>query len=132
MTLSQNLFLYSIEVFQGDPLSVAIFTSVTCLLCKLLAAEAPVQVSYRLSSCKASINCLMFADDLTLLSNSPSSLWSSTVSFVQVLKRSKIEAKVVKCRSLMFRSRLSSAFYDPKVNSVGKISLSLGINLQLS
>ena len=115
-----ELFPYSIGVFQGDPLSVAIFNSVTCLLCKLLASEALVQIGYRLPSCKASINCHMFADDLMLLSNSPSSGQQQCHLVQKFLKWSKSEAKVVKCRSLRFRSQPSSAFYNTKLKLCGQ------------
>ena len=62
----------------------------------------------------------MFADDLTLLSDSPSSGQQQCHLVQKFLYWSKIEAKVVKCSSLAFRSRPSSTFYNPKLKLCGQ------------
>ena len=44
-----NPFPYRIGVFQGDPLSVAIFNTVTCLLCEALSSDSLMSSGYKLS-----------------------------------------------------------------------------------
>ena len=68
----------------------------------------------------------MFADDLTLLSDSSSSGQQQCHLVQKFLDWSKIEARVVKCSSLAFRSRSSSTFYNPKLKLCGQDILFAG------
>ena len=63
-------FPYAIGVYQGDPLSVAIFNTITCLLCDALSSMSMSTVGYQISSTKDTVDVLLFADDAVLISNS--------------------------------------------------------------
>ncbi|XP_062498986.1 uncharacterized protein LOC134176331 [Corticium candelabrum] len=68
----------------------------------------------------------VFQDDLTLLSDSSSSGQQQCHLVQKFLDWSKIEARVVKCSSLAFRSRSSSTFYNPKLKLCGQDILFAG------
>ena len=135
-------FPYRVGVFQGDPLSVSIFNTVTCLLNSALSSEQHLSRGYKLTINGDKVNQLWFADDGTLVSNSEKNCQLQCDVVERFLNWSGIEAKVVKCRSLAFRSRPKSEFYGPMlhicgqqipfVGEAGAIFLGLPLDLSLS
>ena len=104
-------FPYAIGVYQGDPLSVATFNTITCLLCDALSSMSMSTVGYQISSTKDTVG--VFADDAVLISNSLKNSQRQCNMVETFLQWTGIQAKVVKCRSLAFRSRPRSISLTP-------------------
>ena len=135
-------FPYAIGVYQRDPLSVAIFNTITCLLGDALSSMSMSTVGYQISSTKETVDVLLFAEDAVLISNSLKNSQRQCNMVETFLQWTGMQAKVVKYRSLAFRSRPRSMFFDPNLQICGEtipfaghsdnVFLGLPIDLSLS
>ena len=82
----------SIEVYQGDPLSVVIFNTVINTLVDAL--QTRLDLGYRLSNSTRQVNVLLYADDTCLLADSPATCQHLLDMVHQWLQWSGMRAKV--------------------------------------
>ena len=104
----------SLQTFQGDPLSVAIFNMITCLFADPVL-QSELNSAYRFKATGDSLQLLLFADDAALVANSVQNLQKLCKQTDAFLLWSKIEPKVIKCRSLAFKKRPTNGFFDPNI-----------------
>ena len=86
-----------IRVYQGDPLSVAIFNTVMVTLTDALKANK--QLGYRLAA-KTTSNVLQYADDTCIVANGPANCQAMLDKVQGWLQWTGMVAKVPKCTSL--------------------------------
>ena len=99
-----------IGVFQGDPLSVAIFNTV---MCTLIEALHPLRhLGYNFSQSQRTIHLLQYADDTCLMGNGPASCQALLRSVEKWLQWTGMQAKVPKCHSLGVHASSGTSF-DP-------------------
>lgn len=91
-----------IGVYQGDPLSVAIFLTVINTLSDTLSTRSDLGVT--LPSSSVTINHLVYADDACVMSSSPAGC-QHLLDLVQLwLEWAQLKAKVPKCRSVVIQA----------------------------
>ena len=78
---STKSFPYRVGVFQGDPLSVAIFNMITCLFADAVL-QSELNSAYRFEATGDSLQLLSFADDAVLMANSVQNLQKQTDAFL--------------------------------------------------
>ena len=66
---STKSFPYRVGVFQGDPLSVAIFNMITCLFADAVL-QSELNSAYCFKATGDNLQLLLFADDAALVANS--------------------------------------------------------------
>ena len=86
-----------VGVYQGDPLSVAIFNTVMVTLTDALKADR--QLGYKLGG-KTTANVLQYADDTCIVANGPANCQSLLDKVQGWLQWTGMVAKVPKCKSL--------------------------------
>ena len=102
-----------IGVFQGDPLSVAIFNTV---MCTLIEALHPLRhLGYNFSQSQHTIHLLQYADDTCLMGNGPASCQTLLQSVERWLQWTGMQAKVPKCHSLGIHASSGTSF-DPSLS----------------
>ena len=111
-------FPYRISVFQGDPLSVVIFNMITSLFADSLLGSQ-LKSAYHFKCTGNLLQLLLFADAV-LIANSVKSLQRLLCQTDAFLVWSKIEPKVVKCRTMAYRKRPTSGSFDPHVFIAGE------------
>ena len=115
--------LLEVGVYQGDPLSVAIFNMVINTLADTLMTRS--DLGYALANLPQRINLLQYADDVCWVTNSPAACQHLLTMVDNWLVWSGMKAKVTKCHSLGIHSSSGSTF-DPKVTLSGELLPFLG------
>ena len=92
----------SVGVYQGDPLSVVIFLMVMNILSDTLKARSDLK--FTLPSSSISINHLLYADDVCLVSNSTAGCQHLLDLVQQWFEWALLKAKVPKCRSMAIQA----------------------------
>ena len=105
-----------IGVYQGDPLSVAIFNTVMVTLTDALKANK--QLGYRLAG-KTTSNVLQYADDTCIVANGPANCQAMLDKVQGWLQWTGMVAKVPKCKSLGILAS-SGKRLDPKLHLNGE------------
>ena len=100
-------------VYQGDPLSVAIFNTVMNTLVDTITKNYP-DLGYSLASSHGRTNLLQYADDTSLITDGPSSCRTLLSATDAWLDWSGMKANVPKCVSLAVQASSGGA-YDPKL-----------------
>ena len=90
-----------IGVYQGDPLSVAIFLTVMNTLSDSLCTRE--DLGFTLPSSSISVNHLLYADDACVVSSTPAGCQHLLDMVQRWLEWSQLKAKVPKCRSLVIQ-----------------------------
>ena len=109
-------FHLGIGVFQGDPLSVAIFNTVMNTLVDTLAEHR--NLGYTFSQSNHTCNLLQYADDTCLTGDGPASCQALLTRTEEWLQWSKMKAKVPKCASLAIQASTGKSF-DPSLKLHG-------------
>ena len=91
-----------IGVYQGDPLSVAIFLTVMNTLSDTLCYRK--DLGFTLPSSNAPVNHLLYADDACIVSSTPAGCQHLLDMVQRWLEWAKLKAKVPKCRSLVIQA----------------------------
>ena len=91
-----------IGVYQGDPLSVAIFLTVINTLSDTLGTRS--DLGFTLPSSSVTINHLLYADDLCVVSSSPAGCQHLLDLVQRWLEWAQLKAKVSKCRSMVIQA----------------------------
>ena len=91
-----------IGVYQGDPLSVAIFLTVMNTLSDTLCSRK--DLGFPLPSSNAPVNHLLYADDACIVSSTPAGCQHLLDMVQRWLEWAKLKAKVPKCRSLVIQA----------------------------
>lgn len=90
-------------VYQGDPLSVAIFLTVMNTLSDTLCSRE--DLGFTLPSSSISVNHLLYADDACIISNSPAGCQYLLDMVQRWLEWAQLKAKVPKCQSLVLHQQ---------------------------
>ena len=106
-----------VGVYQGDPLSVAIFNTVMVTLTDSLRADRAL--GYSFSNSMRSMNVLQYADDTCLVANGPASCQEMLRKVERWLNWTGMRAKVPKCFSLAIGAS-SGKKYDPGLKLSGQ------------
>ena len=114
---STNTIPLHLGVYQGDPLSVAIFNTVMATLADTLKADH--SLGYRFSNSPREMSILQYADDTCLVANGPASCQQMLHKVERWLDWTGMEAKVPKCFSLAIAAS-SGKRYDPKLKMCGE------------
>ena len=104
-------------VYQGDPLSVAIFLTVMSTLTDTLNTRQDLGAVSPNS--ESPVNHLLYADDTCIVSSSPAACQHLLDMVQQWLIWAKLEAKPSKSRALCIKASLGKA-YDPQLSIAGK------------
>jgi len=91
-----------VGVYQGDPLSVAIFLTVINTLSDTLCTRR--DLGFTLPSSSVTINHLLYADDACVVSSSPAGCQHLLNLRQQWLEWAQLKAKVSKCRSMSIQA----------------------------
>ena len=105
-----------VGVYQGDPLSVAIFNTVMATLADSLKADQPL--GYTFSNSPRCMNVLQYADDTCLVANGPASCQQMLKKVEGWLTWTGMKVKVPKCFSLAIAAS-SGRRYDPALHLSG-------------
>lgn len=105
-------FPFQTGVYQGDPLSVAIFNTVINTLVDTLKSR--LDLGYKLSNSNYHINTLQYADDTCLVANCPAACQELLNITDEWLKWADMKAKVPKCHSMSLQGSTGCAV-DPKL-----------------
>ena len=100
-------------VYQGDPLSVAIFNTVMNTLVDSITQHCSY-LGYKLNSVSSAINLLQYADDTTLIGDGPASCQRLLDLTESWLSWSGMRANVPKCVSVAIRASSGKA-YNPNL-----------------
>ena len=93
-----------IGVYQGDPLSVAIFLTVINTLSNTFCTRR--DLGFTLPSSSVTINHLLYADDACVVSSSPAGCQHLINLVQQWLEWAQLKAKVPKCRSMSIQASI--------------------------
>ena len=107
-----------IGVYQGDSLSVVIFSTVINTLVDTLQTRP--DLGYTISGSNHQINLLQYADDTCLLANSPASCQYLLNMVDDLLQWSGMRAKVAKCHSMALQGSTGRPI-NPKLHLMGDI-----------
>ena len=107
-----------IGVFQGDPLSVLVFNTVMNTLVDTITKQHS-SLGYLLTASSSRCNLLQYADDTTLLADSPSSCQTLLSTIEAWLTWSGMKANVPKCVCLAIQASTGKP-YDPKLQLNGE------------
>ena len=91
-----------IGVYQGDPLSVAIFLTVMNTLSDTLCSRE--DLGFTLPSSSISVNHLLYADDACVVGSTPAGCQHLLDMVQRWLEWGQLKAKVPKCRSLVIQA----------------------------
>ena len=107
-----------VGVYQGDPLSVAIFNTVMATLADSLKCNQ--SLGYTFYHSPRSMNVLQYADDTCLVANGPASCQMMLQKVEGWLEWTGMKAKVPKCFSLAIAASTGKR-YDPKLQLSGRV-----------
>ena len=93
-----NPIQLQVGVYQGDPLSVAIFSAVMTTLADTI--DHHKHLGYQFTNSPRSTNILQYADDTCLIADGPSSCQQLLKSVEKWLQWTGMKAKMPKCHSL--------------------------------
>ena len=113
-----NPFHLQIGVYQGDPLSAAIFNVVINLLLDTIQSQCH-HIGYRFSSSSVVIPSLQYADDTCLVSNSKENCQTMLDVTQRWLEWALMKAKVNKCVAVAITGQ-TGRVYDPKLAMAGE------------
>ena len=100
-------------VYQGDPLSVAIFNTVMNTLVDTLTTR--IDLGYHLSGTSHQVNIMQYADDTCLVADSCQFLLSKVSDWIHW---AEMRAKVPKCQSITLQAS-TSRLLDPQLHLDG-------------
>lgn len=106
-----------VGVYQGDPLSVAIFLTVMNTLSDTLCSRQ--DLGFTLPSSSISINHLLYADDACIISSTPAGCQHLLDIVQRWLEWAQLKAKVPKCRSLVLQAS-SGKRVTPRLSIAGQ------------
>ena len=109
---------FRIGVYQGDPLSPIIFTTVMATLTDSLKSLA--DCGYTLSGSSVTTNILLYADDVCLMSDGPAGGQRLLSQVDRWLNWTGMIAKIPKCHSLALKASTAKK-YDPGFVLQGKL-----------
>ena len=105
-----DLIPLGVGVYQGDPLSVAVFNTVINILVDTLGTR--LNLGFQISDSRHRVNLLQYADDTCIVANGPASAQYLLDIVDRWLLWSRMKAKVSKCSSLAIQGS-SGKLFDP-------------------
>ena len=112
-------FPYEVGVFQGDPLSVAIFDMVFNLYTDALESLAPT-CAYQFSSVAQNSFLCSFADDAVVVTRGPHEINAVCKRTDQFLEWSGLEVNAAKCSTFSRRRLIHPTVFDPEISIQGQ------------